>query len=796
MRKNFPALTGAALAVITACSIGAANANELQIAKPAVAKGANAEFAKYLEEMKPEFKKGATDQFIVKYKLGTSSKVATAIEGKQLAANLAARTAKGVTFQKSMKGGNHVFKLDNMLSKKEQAAFLKKIRLDKDVEFVEMDHIRWTMSQSTPWGIPRVQADQLADTDAGNMKVCIIDSGYQRNNPDLSSNNHTGTNDSGTGNWYEAGGSHGTHVAGTIAGVNNSTGVVGVLPNTNVNLHIIKVFNASGWGYSSSLTSAIDKCVAAGSKVINMSLGGSSSSTTERNAMNAHNSNGILMLAASGNDGNSTLSYPASYDAVMAVGATDSGNKHANFSQYTAQVEVVAPGEAILSTVAGDGRLGTLTVGSSTYGNQEGVVPHNRYAPSGSSFTPSPIDGTASGSLAECTLSGGSFTCSASVNGNICLVERSGDQAGSNYPENAATDACMDAGAKGIIVYSNADRPGLQNPFLVDRNNKVNVPSVSVDRATGLALRGKLGQSTTLTTVANQDYAYYNGTSMATPHAAGVAALVWANNINCTNTQVRDALKSTAIDLDAAGRDDKTGYGLVQAKAASDALDGCNGGGGTTPPPTGNALENGVAKTNLSGSASQELKYTFAVPAGATDIKIEMSGGTGDADLYTRFGSEPTTSTYDCRPYASGNNETCTGTNAGGTYHVMVRGYSAFSGVSLTGSYTAGSTGGGVTPINSTESNISISRRAWKNYTLNLGAGYSNLKVEISGGSGDADLYVRKGAQSTSSTYDCRPYKSGNNEVCTFTNPGADTWHINLYGYSAVSGVTLNVTAD
>jgi serine protease len=69
----------------------------------------------------------------------------------------------------------------------------------------------------------------------------------------------------------------------------------------------------------------------------------------------------------------------------------------------------------------------------------------------------------------------------------------------------------------------------------------------------------------------------------------------------------------------------------------------------------------------------------------------------------------------------------------------------------------------------------------------------STLDFAISGGTGDADLYIRKGAQPTSSTYDCRPYKNGNAESCSFNNPGADTWHIGIYGYSRVTGLTLNV---
>lgn len=115
------------------------------------------------------------------------------------------------------------------------------------------------------------------------------------------------------------------------------------------------------------------------------------------------------------------------------------------------------------------------------------------------------------------------------------------------------------------------------------------------------------------------------------------------------------------------------------------------------PPPPSNALTNGVPVTALAGAANAELRYTLSVPAGATNLRFAMSGGTGDADLYVRFGSAPTTATYDCRPFQSGNAETCTITTAqAGTYHVMVRGYSAFSGVSLTGSFSSG--GGGTSP--------------------------------------------------------------------------------------------------
>ncbi len=102
-----------------------------------------------------------------------------------------------------------------------------------------------------------------------------------------------------------------------------------------------------------------------------------------------------------------------------------------------------------------------------------------------------------------------------------------------------------------------------------------------------------------------------------------------------------------------------------------------------------NVLQNGVARTGLSAATGAALNYTMVVPAGATNLRFVIAGGSGDADLYVRFGSAPTTSSYDCRPYTNGNSENCPiATARAGTYYVMVRGYAAFSGLSLTGSYT------------------------------------------------------------------------------------------------------------
>ncbi len=813
MYKNYrkPTISKLVVGVCAALSTQTVLANDLVSHKvndinSLVKEESQLNFSNWLATENEKQKNALPDRIIVKYKnmgsltgsenqnTNAANKNAT-MQFATMASELSNKTGTKMSHVREISAGVHVFNVNKSGKNRSLNAILKVIQADSHVAYAEPDAKRRLLAQTQPWGISKVQADIVSDDNASNMTVCIIDSGYERANPDLNANNASGTNDSGTGNWYQNGGSHGTHVAGTIAGVNNSEGVVGVLPNTHVNLHIIKVFNDSGWGYSSDLVTAVNHCVNNGAKVVNMSLGGASSNTTERNGMQAAVDAGVLLIAASGNDGDSTLSYPASYDAVMAVGALDENNQHAEFSQYTAQVEVSAPGEAILSTVAGDGRLGTISVDGTTYSNDRGVVPQTHYIKSGTSFVVSNVDATVTANLGSCAISGSSYSCS-NVSGNICVAERNDNQKGSNYPEINPAKACMDAGAVGVIVYSNSDRPGLQNPFLVDETSAVTVPAVSVNRTLGQELLTKLGQQTTLTTVGNQDYAYYNGTSMATPHAAAVAALAWSNNISCTGEQVRAALKATAIDLNTVGRDDKTGYGLVQTKAASDHLgNNCDGStGGGSGGTSDNELFNGVAKTGLSGTKDGSISFTMTVPAGATDLAFNMSGGAGDADMYVKFGSVATSSNWDCRPYKGGNSESCPiSTAQAGTYHVTLIGYTAFSGVSLTGSYTEAPTGGAQGSTSEVK-DLNTTKNKWLYYTLEVPAGMATLDFTLANGSGDADLYIRQASQPTTSSYDCRSWNSGNTEACNFTNPEAGTYYIGINAYSTFSGVTLSTS--
>ena len=329
---------------------------------------------------------------------------------------------------------NSINSMAVMLTPAQKEALEKKsgVKLSKDP-------IRRLMAETTPYGITMVQADQVSDAAASNRKVCIMDTGYTLNHVDLPSSGITGNDKAGsnsTGNWYNDGNGHGTHVAGTIAAIGgNGQGVVGVNPSGSLGLHIVKVFKDDGnWGYGSDLVVAVEQCVAAGSNVISMSLGGGGSSAAEQSAFDSAYAQGVLSIAAAGNDGNSTSSYPASYNSVVSVAAVDSSGTKANFSQYNSQVEIAAPG--------------------------------------------------------------------------------------------------------------------------------VNVNS----------------------TWNNGSYNSISGTSMATPHVSGVAALIWSHYPSCSNQKVRDAMNQTAEDRGAAGRDTSYGYGIVKAKAALSKLATLCGGTTNTAP--------------------------------------------------------------------------------------------------------------------------------------------------------------------------------------------------------------------
>ncbi|MDY7225563.1 PPC domain-containing protein [Hyalangium rubrum] len=222
-----------------------------------------------------------------------------------------------------------------------------------------------------------------------------------------------------------------------------------------------------------------------------------------------------------------------------------------------------------------------------------------------------------------------------------------------------------------------------------------------------------------------------------------------------------------------------------------------------SPPPasctTTYSLSNGVTRTGVTTVAGYwSCIYTLSVPTGATDLKFETTGGTGDADLYVKFGTTPTESSHDCKSAGGTSAETCTiAAPVTGTYYVRMYGYGSSTGISLRGSYTPNSspTSCNVTDTLSNgtpKTGVSAASQAWSCiYKLTVPAGMSSVTFQTTGGTGDADLYVRSGYTPTEAMHDCKSAGNTNTEVCTIYSPAAGTYYVRLYGYAAASGITL-----
>jgi subtilisin family serine protease len=224
-------------------------------------------------------------------------------------------------------------------------------------------------SEELPWGIDRIDADLAWGSYNGSgVNIAIIDTGIDKDHQDLLSNLAGGINFIGKGpswnrkidptKWDDDNG-HGTHVAGIAAAVDNDIGVIGVA--TGARLWAVKVLDNAGSGYLSDVIDGIYWAADNGMEVINLSLGIDKETLdqypNDRQALQdavdyAYYSKGVVVVAAAGNEGvgEDTVIYPARFDSVIAVAATDNNDDRASFSSTGPTVELAAPGVNIYST--------------------------------------------------------------------------------------------------------------------------------------------------------------------------------------------------------------------------------------------------------------------------------------------------------------------------------------------------------------------------------------------------------------------------------------------------------------
>jgi serine protease len=354
--------------------------------------------------------------------------------------------------------------------------------------------------------------------------------------------------------------------------------------------------------------------------------------------------------------------------------------------------------------------------------------------------------------------------------------------AAGNENQNASNSS--PANCAGVIAVASVNRSG-GRAYYSNFGSVVDVAAPGGDIRTSDS-NGVLSTLNSGSTAPGSDiYDWYQGTSMAAPHVAGVVALMLSRNSALSADEVESRLRGSTRAFPATCS--QCGTGIVDALAAVNAATGDDGGDDSE-------LENGVPVSNLSGSSGTELRFTMDVSAGASNLQFQISGGGGDADLYVRFGSAPTTGSYNCRPYLNGNNETCTfSAPQTGTYHVMIRGYSAFSGATLRGSYSGG---GGTTSCDAgfTEYTGSLSSRA--SAYLPSSSGFSAVSGLHSGrlsgpSSADFDLYLQRRSGSSWVTA-ARSIGSTSSESVDH-NGSANTYRWRVFAYSGSGAYALCV---
>lgn len=455
------------------------------------------------------------------------------------------------------------------------------------VKYVEDDRelTPYGGKQLVDYGVSKIEAPGAWDLGfrGQNVKVAIFDSGIDLTHPDLEVVGgvnfipNSATDPTVDPNNFNDCLGHGTHVAGIVGARNNGNHTVGVAPRAQ--LYAIRFFACDGTGATQSREIAgIEWAIDNGMDVVNMSFGCCTivqqgqrvhvpiPNQAEEAAMQAAYDRGVVLIAASGNSSqvNGTsmnqpvIAYPAAYASVVAVGATDDEDNISQFSQWGNDQELTAPGVQNLSSyLVGKGSSSSLTVDTDA-GREVGSIPlaFAGVTSRGGLTAPAVFAGFGAPeefSLVDCV-------------GKIAVVSR-----GANISFAAKTEAAMNAGCVGIVIHNN--QPGNFSGTLgtaTTTDGRAWIPGVSISLEEGVELDNEIRSRATTLTLQNTvgNLAALSGTSMASPHATGVAALVLSKNPNLTPAQVREILRSSANDLGTPGWDPLFGHGRINAKRA------------------------------------------------------------------------------------------------------------------------------------------------------------------------------------------------------------------------------------
>ncbi len=408
-----------------------------------------------------------------------------------------------------------------------------------------------TFTESDNYGLKLIGAPEAwSFTKGGGARVMIIDSGVDKTHPNIAGNFERGANFiEPTADMSDVTDTigHGTHVAGLIVGKPVST-FSGVAPEAK--LLVAKVCTLEKCT-NTAIVEGLNWALKEKVSVVNLSLGGGYT-IAEKWAINQLDSARIPVVAATGNDGQEAIAYPAADAAVTAVGAVDENGNRVAFSNYGPELDLMAPGLSILSSVpVGTGRVSKVQdLPTQTFLNSVTYVGVNV------------TNAAFKSEVVSAGLGRPEDFNKAAVAGKTALIQR-GEIALLEKIDNAIA-----AGAKGVLFYNNTK--GLQASAISEDNREIKIPVAMIEKAAGEQILSRLsaGEKVQVSIeIAASDFAKMSGTSMASPYVAGVIALMRAKNPNLTSWRIRQILEKTASPMPNS-EGNKNGKGLVNAKAA------------------------------------------------------------------------------------------------------------------------------------------------------------------------------------------------------------------------------------
>jgi len=677
--------------------------------------------------------------------------------------------------------GGHLIRLPQRLAKSAAEEFMSVMASNPQIESIEPNARYHALAvpndphYSKQWGL-REAAGGLNIEGAwdyalgNNVVIAVIDTG-QTSHPDLNAKTVAGydfvsdvasagdgngrdSNPSDPGDWTSAGECgddsdasssswHGTHVAGIAAALtHNGVGIAGAAPGAY--LQPVRVLGKCG-GSTADIAEAIiwaSGGTVAGvpanptpARVLNMSLGGSGScSLTEQRAIDSARSRKAVVVVAAGNSAQPVEWHsPANCARVIAIAANDRDGERASYSNYGLGITVAAPGG---DDSGADEIFATVNSGS------QGPVSAAYGYKSGTSMATPYVSGVAA----------------------LLLGLKP-----SLTPDQVAT------------LLRNTARP-----FPSDCTGGCGAGIVDAEKAVYIARGGQYSSFPVSVAL----YGDGDGWVVSTP-----------SGITCGDACSAAFNKGGSVTLKASpkpGYEFSGWHGACTGTHSTCTLNSLAEAKVTFASfniPVG-PLWNGSVRNNISRSDDPPALYMLNVPAGATDLSIKISGGTGDADLYVRRDAKPTEDDYLCRPYKYGNNETCNwAAPVAGNYYVMINRGADFAGVKLEVRYTTPpAVGGARLSQNVAINNISVPEGGARYYRVVVPTDGVDLTIQASGGTGDMDMYVRYGEVASTDEYDCRPYREGNNETCSFMLPVAGTYYVTLSGYTEASGISLKAS--